>query len=161
MFRISKLSIIVVFVILLSGCNQSQIQQNEPWLGEIWELWYNFDMLFLEIAEPMIDMTREELLFNYIATEEIQEGISTLRAIADEMEKIDDEEALSIHQFNMLEQLNRLDDLLLIHYALYDMFKNDGSLENIYPFDRIQIDMTIPSRWTLDDIRGGWEFKNR
>jgi len=150
MLKIGKLVLVIVLSLVLLGC--SLTQRDETWI-EIRELWYQFDVMYLEITEPTLDMTREELFFSYIATNEIQTMISELRAIADEMEAINDEDARSIHQNNMLRRLERLDHLLYVHHLFYDVFEEYEDLENINPFDRLGLDLARPHRPDIEDLR--------
>jgi hypothetical protein len=167
MFKIIKLLLVVVLITALSGCSQFEqndfppgvylhtndtLIENEA-LRKMYELQYDFDALYLEITEPTLDMSREELLFNYIATEEVQEKISALQSIANEVEKIVENDWDILSYQNMSMRLSSLNDLLLIHYALYDIFESNGNLDNIEPFDRLTIDTTRSVRLNTEDIR--------
>ena len=147
MFKINKillLTIVIILSVALSGCYQTQSQQDES-LRERWELWYEFDVLFLEIAEPTVDMTLEEIVFNYIATNEVQEKVSRLQAIAYKMKTIDYE----LYRSNMFRRLGHLNNFLVF----YQRFESDGNFENVYWLDGLNLEISRPDAHGLEGIR--------
>lgn len=110
---------------------------------------YEFDALYLAVAEPTVDMTLEEIVFNYIATPKVQEKISRLRTIAEELGRIDDSDTASMHQLSMRLQLDRLNNFLII----YEHLESDGHLENITEADRFNLAASRPRRPYLEMVQ--------
>jgi len=154
MFKIKRMLLLVVVIIVgvvLSGCYQTQSQQEESSRErERLELMYDFYVLFLEIADTTVDMATEEIVFNYIATDEAQEKISSLQSIADKMKMVDYE----LYRTNMSRRLGNLNNFLVF----YRQFESDGNFENIYWLDGLNLEMSRPNSTGLDMIRENVEF---